>query len=630
MSQPLTMNAFLLSLLVASVTPPAGPAGAGAHPPAATVRPTEGNATLFRGVDLFDGASIVRGRSVLVRDGRIERIGAEVEAPDGAAIVEGAGRTLLPGLIDGHTHDWGADSLRQALRFGVTTQLDMFCAPAFAATMREQQRNGEADDRADLFAAGCLVTAPGGHGSQFGIAIPTLGRPEDADAFVAARVEEGSDYIKIAYEDGIPIGHPMPCLSRESVHSTIDAAHARHKLAVVHVMARERAREAIADGADGLVHVWIDEPIDTPLVELIAGRHAFVIPTLCVNQGVAGVASGEPLTRDDALAPLLAPDAVDALKTTFPRRDAPALRYETAADAVKALKAAGVPIIAGTDAPNPGTTHGASLHRELELLVGAGLTPTEALAAATSVPANCFHLADRGRIAPGARADLLLVDGDPTVDIRATRRIAGIWKNGHAVDLAAARAEVKRAKDELAASEDARGTPTLSPALAKGLISDFDGETLATAFGVGFTESTDVMVGGKSTVAFALDGGGANGSKGCLRIAGTIDDKPQPRWAGLLFSPAPRPMTPIDLSSKKTIAFRARGAERDYQAMIFFRKRGFSPSIRTFRPGATWQDVKLAIADFDGCDGTDVLAIYIGGPDESGPFELRIDDLRLE
>ena len=102
--------------------------------------------------------------------------------------------------------------------------------------------------------------------------------------------------------------------------------------------------------------------------------------------------------------------------------------------AVARLRAAGVPILAGTDAPSPGTAAGVSIHRELELLVEAGLTPVEALAAATSVPAECFGLADRGRIARGRYADLVLVEGDPTVDIRATRAIVGVWRQGVVVE----------------------------------------------------------------------------------------------------------------------------------------------------------------------------------------------------
>jgi imidazolonepropionase-like amidohydrolase len=93
-----------------------------------------------------------------------------------------------------------------------------------------------------------------------------------------------------------------------------------------------------------------------------------------------------------------------------------------------------VPILAGTDAPNPGTAHGVSIHREMELLVEAGLTPQQALAAATSVPARAFRLDDRGRIAPGLRADLVLAGGDPLKDITETRNIVRIWKGGKAVE----------------------------------------------------------------------------------------------------------------------------------------------------------------------------------------------------
>jgi imidazolonepropionase-like amidohydrolase len=103
---------------------------------------------------------------------------------------------------------------------------------------------------------------------------------------------------------------------------------------------------------------------------------------------------------------------------------------------VRQLAGKHVPVLAGTDAPSPGQTYGASLHGELALLVGAGLSATQALAAATSAPARAFGLGDRGRIGPGLRADLVLVDGDPTKDLSATRRIVAIWKRGVRVDRA--------------------------------------------------------------------------------------------------------------------------------------------------------------------------------------------------
>ncbi|MEU2254889.1 amidohydrolase family protein [Nocardia xishanensis] len=91
---------------------------------------------------------------------------------------------------------------------------------------------------------------------------------------------------------------------------------------------------------------------------------------------------------------------------------------------------AGVALLAGTDATPFVPAHGVDLHTELRLLTEAGLTPEQALAAATSLPARCFGLADRGRIAPGLRADLVLVDGDPTTDITATAALAEVWRRG--------------------------------------------------------------------------------------------------------------------------------------------------------------------------------------------------------
>ena len=114
----------------------------------------------------------------------------------------------------------------------------------------------------------------------------------------------------------------------------------------------------------------------------------------------------------------LAPSAAGKLKLT------------NAEAAVAALRRVGVPILAGTDAPVPGTAHGLSVHRELELLVQSGLTPLDALASATLEPARAFGFYDRGRIAEGLRADLILVNGDPTIDITATRDLFGIWKLG--------------------------------------------------------------------------------------------------------------------------------------------------------------------------------------------------------
>ena len=136
------------------------------------------------------------------------------------------------------------------------------------------------------------------------------------------------------------------------------------------------------------------------------------------------------------------------------------------------------------------------------LLVAAGLTPLEALASSTSQTAAAFGLTDRGRIAPGLRADLVLVDGDPTLDITATRKIAGVWKQGKRIDRDAYRALVRKRHEALAKLKNAPA-PTGSDS---GLISDFEGEQALTkaSFGAGWMVSTDTMMGGKSKAETAV------------------------------------------------------------------------------------------------------------------------------
>src|SRR5690606_2234830 len=139
--------------------------------------------TLFRDARVFDGERVHASADVLVRDGRIAAIGADLAAPAGATVVEASGMTLLPGLTDAHTHAFG-DALREALMFGVTTELDMFTQVQQAQSLRAQQASGNAAGRADIFSAGTRVTAPGGHGTEYGMPIPTIAHADSAQAFV--------------------------------------------------------------------------------------------------------------------------------------------------------------------------------------------------------------------------------------------------------------------------------------------------------------------------------------------------------------------------------------------------------------------------------------------------------------
>ena len=381
----------------------------------------------FRNVDVFDGSRMIRRTNVLVRGGMVRAVGRDVIVPASAQVIDGRGKTLLPGLFDAHIHlgTWrGEQFLQDALDFGVTTELEMGGGEASLA-LRKRMEAGDIQDVADLRTAGTVVTAPGGHPSQMdGPPFPTFAPGADAQAFVDARIAEGADYVKIIYE------HKYPTLTKQQLEEIVAAAHRRNKLAVVHVSTQSEARDAIGAGADGLVHIFADSTPAPGLAEFVARHRVFVVPTLSVIE-MATAAPGKPWWQGvPHVVAYVTPSMRRMLDRKFPPGFRPDLKFKHAEAAVRALHRAGVPILAGTDAPSPGLSHGLSLHRELELLVRSGLTPPEALASATSGPARAFGFYDRGRIAVGLRADLLLVNGDPTRDITATRDIVGIWKLG--------------------------------------------------------------------------------------------------------------------------------------------------------------------------------------------------------
>ncbi len=246
----------------------------------------------IRDVRVFDGIQMIPRTTVVVRDGVVTATGASVAIPEGAEVIEGAGRTLLPGLIDAHTHTLARPVLESALAFAVTTHLDMFTVPQLLEGFRREQSEGRADDRADLFSAGVLATAPRGHGTQYGVPIPTISTPVEAPEFVRARIAEGSEYIKIIVDDGGAYGVRFPTLDSATVAALIRAAHELGKRAVVHVARLADARAAVRSGADGLVHIWMDTVPDDRFVRELAEQRAFVVPTLSVSMSATGNSAG--------------------------------------------------------------------------------------------------------------------------------------------------------------------------------------------------------------------------------------------------------------------------------------------------------------------------------------------------
>jgi imidazolonepropionase-like amidohydrolase len=338
---------------------------------------------------VFDGRQLDHDSIVVIENGRI---GTDL---DGAQVIDCAGGVLLPGLIDSHVHLDGPGRLARLASFGVTTALDMGSVPGETAALRGQA------GQTDIRSAGIPAIAPGSLHSHFpGVGQPGLiGGPEEAQRFVADRVAEGSDYIKIV------VGSPFADHEQATIDALVAAAHDQGKLVVAHASSAESVAKAQAAGADILTHAPLDQVLEPAAAAEAAAKGRVVVPTL---------------TMMEALVASIAPPGAD---------------YANARASVTVLHAAGVPILAGTDANDTAGTpsrvpHGESLHRELELLVDAGLSTLEVVRAATALPARYFGLTDRGVIQPGLRADLILLEEDPLADIRATRSIRRVWCGG--------------------------------------------------------------------------------------------------------------------------------------------------------------------------------------------------------
>lgn len=586
--------------------------------------PVEGPALVFDEVHVFDGEADLGVTDVVVREGVIVSIGQVelVGAGPEVEVVDGRGHSLLPGLIDGHAHVATIAQLEQAAAFGVTTVLDMFMDEVTMRAIQRQQAKGKLPDAAELRSAGTLATAPGGHGTEYGMAIPTVARAEDAAAFVAERVERGADYIKIVDDDGHAAGVEFGNLDPATLEALIVAAHAHERIAVVHVSDREAAARALRAGADGLAHAWFDAPADDEILALLGQRDAFVIATTLVMQTACADPRVREAAADERLATLIDPGELAGLLALLDA-GAGARPCSPVLDTVGRLDAAGVDLIAGTDIPNFGLPIGLALHLELSLLVAAGLTPSEALRAATRTPADRFGMLDRGRIGPGARADLVLVEGDPLRDIAATRALVGVWKAGHAIDLASRRSQVAEA---LAAAEARRSAPP-PPGSEAGLVSDFELD-LTTAFGLAWEPSVDadVIPGGRSTVELARAEGGAQGSAGAMRMRGEVAAGAR-AWAGANFFPG-REREAVNLSGKHRLRFMARGTPGRH-AVLFFAGSPM-PALAGFElvdPSA-WTLVEIDL-DAQRVPSAELVFVFIGAT-TPGPFELWIDDVRFE
>jgi imidazolonepropionase-like amidohydrolase len=272
-----------------------------------------------------------------------------------------------------------------------------------------------------------------------GMAARRMGRHVADVTDVVAAIDElrsaGASFVKVMV-DSIPLA--VPQLDDALLRAVVAGAHAAELPVLAHVGGNAEALRALAAGADVLVHNVYREPISTAVIEALKGRNVPVVATIGIWDAVDDVAQQGPpplpfetlLTDADWRQEVRTrpegwtlPGFEDWLDMIHVTRD---LRLANAA----ALRAAGVNVLVGSDSPNVGWPAGSALHVELRKLVAAGFSPGEVLRAATAGNAGAFGMADRGLVAEGRRADLLLIDGDPTADLGALERLRLVLRGG--------------------------------------------------------------------------------------------------------------------------------------------------------------------------------------------------------
>ncbi len=394
----------------------------------------------FVGARLFDGSGRPPAdRAVLVvEDGRFVAVGAEVTVPKGAERIDLAGRFVLPGLVNAHGHvgetrglrsgpelytrENVLDQLRLYARYGVTTVVSLGGDGEDGFRLRDEQETPSLD-RARLHVAGPVVDAT------------TL---EAARAQVEALAAKKPDWVKIRVDDNLGTTAKMPAAVYRAV---IEEAHRRGLRVAAHLFYLEDARGLVDAGVDFLAHSVRDQDVPPDLVAALKKRGLALCPTL-MREVSTFVYADEPdffadpffLREADPalLAELRSPERRERVRAS-PASSRYREALKVASRNLKTLFDAGVPIAFGTDTGPPARFQGYFEHRELELMVEAGLTPAQALVAATGGAARALGLAAVGRIEPQAWADFLVLRKDPLADIRNTRTLESVWIAGNRV-----------------------------------------------------------------------------------------------------------------------------------------------------------------------------------------------------
>ncbi|OAG40605.1 hypothetical protein AYO21_05101 [Fonsecaea monophora] len=430
--------------------------------------------TVIHSVVLFDGNKTHLNATVVFNSdsGTITSVSSgssSSQYPQGATVINGAGHSLIPGLIDTHIHCTnvhlppGADDsmiLRSPLKCGVTTVCDMHSdlsmvqrwRKAIAEELAQAKRAGGTVALSDLKSSLYGATIEGGwpkpivlsgHPTEEVIEMvkkwPNL-TPETASDYVKNHKANGADYIKLMQENCCSLALPtnsIPVATLELQTAVVKAAHENGLPCVGHALSADMTEIVLKAGADGLTHTFVDQPLPENITALYKETNAFVIPTFVVLASLTNeLQDVRERFADLAFKKGVIDEVTKQNMIEVLGMKAPTAKMEYAYDTVAKLKKEGIDVVAGTDAVAglKGTGIGPSLWMELELYTQkCGFSSTEALTSATAAAAKRFGFADRGEVTEGKRADLVLVKGNVAEKLQNLwegEGIVGVWKEG--------------------------------------------------------------------------------------------------------------------------------------------------------------------------------------------------------